>query len=52
MKTRLFFVFAFILFMLPSLNGNAQITINIRYTAENGNVRKYVEEMESSGIAA
>lgn len=52
MKTRLFFVFAFILFMLPSLNGNAQITINIRYTAENGNARKYVEEMESSGIAA
>ena len=52
MKTRLFFVFAFILFMLPSLNGNAQITITIRYTAENGNARKYVEEMESSGIAA
>lgn len=52
MKTKLFFVFAIILFMLPSLNGNAQITINIRYTAENGNVRKYVEEMESSGIAA
>ena len=52
MKTKLFFVFASVMFMLPSLNGNAQITINIRYTAENGNARKYVEEMESSGIAA
>ncbi len=31
---------------------NAQLTINIRYTGENGNARKYVEEMESSGIAA
>jgi quinol monooxygenase YgiN len=28
-----------------------QLTINIRYTGENGNARKYVEEMESSGIA-
>ena len=52
MKTRFFFVFAFALFLLSSLNVDAQITINIRYTAENGNVRKYVEEMESSGIAA
>ena len=31
---------------------NAQLTINIRYSGENGNARKYVEEMESSGIAA
>ena len=31
---------------------NAQLIINIRYSAENGNARKYVEEMESSGIAA
>ena len=31
---------------------SAQLTINIRYTGENGNARKYVEEMESSGIAA
>ena len=30
----------------------AQLTINIRYTGENGGARKYVEEMESSGIAA
>ena len=38
--------------MLTSLNGNAQLIINIRYSGENGNARKYVEEMESSGIAA
>ena len=38
--------------MLVSGNCNAQLTINIRYSAENGNARKYVEEMESSGIAA
>ena len=52
MKTKLFFAFAFAMFLLSSMNVDAQITINIRYTAENGNVRKYVEEMESSGIAA
>lgn len=28
-----------------------QLTINIRYTGQDGNARKYVEEMESSGIA-
>ncbi len=38
--------------MLFSAHCNAQqITINIRYSGENGNARKYVEEMESSGIA-
>ena len=37
--------------MLIALNCNAQVTINIRYSAENGNAKKYVEEMESSGIA-
>ena len=52
MKKNLFFVFVLALIMFPFLEGNAQITINIRYSAENGNVRKYVEEMESSGIAA
>ena len=52
MKTKFFFVFAFALFLVSAMNVDAQITINIRYTAENGNVRKYVEEMESSGIAA
>lgn len=50
MRTRFFFAFA--MFLWLSMNVDAQITINIRYTAENGNVRKYVEEMESSGIAA
>ena len=51
MKTRLLFAFAFAWFLLSSLGAQAQITINIRYTAEDGNVRKYVEEMEKSGIA-
>ncbi len=38
---------------LAVLQGQAQqLTINIRYTGENGGARKYVEEMESSGIAA
>ena len=40
------------LFMLIAFNCNAQLTINIRYTGENGSAKKYVEEMESSGIAA
>lgn len=29
-----------------------QLTINIRYTGQDGNARKYAEEMEDSGIAA
>ena len=37
---------------IVSQTANAQLTINIRYTGENGGARKYVEEMESSGIAA
>ena len=48
-------VFTFVFsafFMLIALNCNSQVTINIRYSAENGNAKKYVEEMESSGIAA
>ncbi len=41
------------LFGLTVLQSQAQqLTINIRYTGENGSARKYVEEMESSGIAA
>ncbi|MBR1539471.1 MAG: antibiotic biosynthesis monooxygenase [Bacteroidales bacterium] len=39
------------LFLLISCRSNAQLTINIRYVGENGNARKYVEEMEKSGIA-
>ena len=50
-KSILAFIFSTIL-MLIALNCHAQLTINIRYSGENGNVRKYVEEMESSGIAA
>ena len=40
-----------LLFLLMAANSNAQIVINIRYTGENGSARKYVEEMEKSGIA-
>lgn len=40
------------LFLSIAFNCNAQLTINIRYTGENGSAKKYVEEMESSGIAA
>ena len=28
------------------------ITVNLYYTGENGNAKKFAEEMESSGIAA
>ena len=40
------------LFIISCVMSNAQIVINIRYTSENGGGRKYVEAMESSGIAA
>ena len=51
MKYRLITFILGTLFMLTSVNGNAQLTINIRYSGENGSARKYVEEMEESGIA-
>ena len=38
-------------FIFFSTTCDAQVTINIRYNGEDGNARKYVEEMESSGIA-
>lgn len=38
-------------FLFFSTPCDAQVTINIRYNGEDGNARKYVEEMESSGIA-
>jgi predicted TIM-barrel fold metal-dependent hydrolase/quinol monooxygenase YgiN len=44
-------VFCLILMAFVPLPASAQLTINIRYTGENGNARKYVEEMERSGIA-
>lgn len=40
------------LMAIVSQLANAQLIINIRYSGENGSARKYVEEMESSGIAA
>lgn len=51
MKKILMFFALCSVFMLFSVDCKAQLTINIRYTAENGNVQKYVEEMEKSGIA-
>lgn len=38
--------------VLGAVHCDAQITINIRYTGQDGSAREYVEEMESSGIAA
>jgi len=44
-------VFAFITALL--MGGNAMaITVNIYYTGENGNARKFAEEMEQSGTVA
>ena len=52
MMRKSFFLLMFsALFMLFPSDSKAQLTINIRYSAENGNARKYVEEMEKSGIA-
>ena len=31
---------------------NMSLTVNIYYTGENGNARKFAEEMEQSGTAA
>lgn len=47
------FVISFLMALsaLASLHSDAQITINIRYTSQDGGARKYVEEMEKSGIA-
>lgn len=38
--------------VIVSQLASAQLTINIRYSGQDGSARKYVEEMESSGIAA
>ena len=45
-------VFSLILLVIVSQLASAQLTINIRYSGQDGSARKYVEEMESSGIAA
>lgn len=49
MRTKIFL--ALLLLLGAVTAAQAQITINIRYKAQNGNARKYVQEMESSGIA-
>ena len=46
---KLFTVIALLIMAIPC---NAQLTINIRYTAPKGAAKKYVKEMEKSGIAA
>ena len=38
--------------MTMAIPSNAQLTINIRYSGEKGAAKKYVKEMEQSGIAA
>lgn len=51
-------IFAGFLFLLPTSsafgedNPNMTITVNIYYTGENGNARKFAEEMEQSGTVA
>ena len=42
MKKILMFFALCSVFMLFSVDCKAQLTINIRYTAENGNLQKYV----------
>ena len=45
---KLLTVIALLVMAIPC---NAQLTINIRYSGENGSAREYVREMEESGIA-
>lgn len=52
MKTKRILCTLVALFGLALWQGHAQLFINIRYTGQDGNARKYVEEMENSGIAA
>ena len=42
-------IIAFLMITFPS---RAQLTINIRYSGENGGARGYVKEMEESGSPA
>ena len=44
-------LFIFIALFIMAVPCNAQLTINIRYTGEKGAARRYVKEMEKSGIA-
>lgn len=53
MKSKRIFCLIVSLLCLAALQCQAQqLTINIRYTGKDGSARKYVEEMESSGIAS
>ncbi len=45
------FSLIFLTFLLMGTNAMA-ITVNIYYTGENGNARKFAEEMEQSGTVA
>ena len=51
-------IFAGLLLLVPTSsafgenNQNMTITVNIYYTGENGNARKFAEEMEQSGTVA
>ena len=51
MRTRLYSIITLFLSIIFSNPCNAQLTINIRYSGENGSAREYVREMEESGIA-
>ena len=46
---RLFYLLLTVLMMMSCTD--KPITMNLYYTGENGNARKFVEEMESSGTA-
>lgn len=50
-RTRLYCFIALFLSIIFYNPCNAQLTINIRYSGENGSAREYVREMEESGIA-
>ena len=39
-------------FMIMAIPSHAQLTINIRYSGAKGAAKKYVKEMEQSGIAS
>ena len=50
--TMLIILSAFLLNINKTKEKDMNITVNIYYTGENGNARKFVEEMEQSGTAA
>ena len=50
--TMLIILSAFLLNINKTKEKDMNITVNIYYTGENGNARKFAEEMEQSGTAA